>query len=96
MKIQSLVAAVLLGGMLASPAFAANSQQDKMKACNAQAAGKTGDERKAFMKDCLSTKPAKKMTQQEKMKACNAQATDKKGDDRKAFMKSCLSSQPAA
>lgn len=93
---QSLVAAVLLGGMLASPAFAANSQQDKMKACNTQAAGKTGDERKAFMKDCLSAKPAKKMTQQEKMKACNTQAADKKGDDRKAFMKSCLSSQPAA
>jgi hypothetical protein len=96
MKIQSLVAAVLLGGMLASPAFAANSQQDKMKACNTQSDGKTGDERKAFMKDCLSAKPAKKMTQQEKMKACNTQAADKKGDDRKAFMKSCLSSQPAA
>ncbi|MCF1366809.1 PsiF family protein [Burkholderia cenocepacia] len=96
MKIQSLVAAVLLGGMLASPAFAANSQQDKMKACNIQAAGKTGDERKAFMKDCLSAKPAKAMTQQEKMKACNTQATGKKGDDRKAFMKSCLSNQPAA
>ncbi|HKT65608.1 PsiF family protein [Burkholderia sp. 22313] len=96
MKIQSLVAAVLLGGMLASPAFAANSQQDKMKACNTQAAGKSGDERKAFMKDCLSAKPAKKMTQQEKMKACNTQAADKKGDDRKTFMKSCLSSQPAA
>ncbi|ABO54811.1 PsiF repeat protein [Burkholderia vietnamiensis G4] len=95
MKIQSLVAAVLLGGMLASPAFAANSQQDKMKACNAQAAGKTGDERKAFMKDCLSAKPAKKMSQQEKMKACNTQAADKKGDDRKTFMKSCLSNQPA-
>jgi len=96
MKIQSLVAAVLLDGMLASPAFAANTQQDKMKACNTQAAGKSGDERKAFMKDCLSAKPAKKMTQQEKMKACNTQAADKKGDDRKTFMKSCLSSQPAA
>ena len=36
---------------------AANSQQDKMKACNAQATGKKGDERKAFMSDCLS-KPA--------------------------------------
>ncbi|WP_049127259.1 PsiF family protein, partial [Burkholderia cenocepacia] len=67
-----------------------------MKACNTQAAGKTGDERKAFMKDCLSAKPAKAMTQQEKMKACNTQATGKKGDDRKAFMKSCLSNQPAA
>jgi len=94
MKIQSLVAALLVGGMLASPAFAQNSQQDKMKACNAQAAGKTGDERKAFMKDCLSAK--KKMTQQDKMKACNKDATGKTGDDRKAFMKNCLSNPAGA
>ncbi|MCM2492917.1 phosphate starvation-inducible protein PsiF [Burkholderia glumae] len=94
MKIRSLMAALLVGGMLASPAFAANSQQDKMKACNAQAAGKSGDERKAFMKDCLSAKP--KMSQQDKMKACNTQAAGKKGDERKAFMKACLSNQPAA
>ncbi|KDB06767.1 PsiF repeat-containing protein [Burkholderia sp. lig30] len=94
MKIQSLVAALLVGGMLASPAFAQSSQQDKMKACNTQAAGKKGDERKAFMKDCLSAK--KKMTQQDKMKACNKDATGKTGDDRKAFMKSCLSNQAGA
>lgn len=96
MKIRSLMAALLVGGVLATPAFAANSQQDKMKACNAQAAGKTGDERKAFMKDRLAAKPAKKMSQQEKMKACNTQAADKKGDERKAFMKDCLSAKPAA
>ncbi|KVN34035.1 phosphate starvation-inducible protein PsiF [Burkholderia pyrrocinia] len=96
MKIQSLVAALLVGGMLASPAFAQNSQQDKMKACNTQAAGKTGDARKAFMKDCLSAKPAKAMSQQDKMKACNKDASGKKGDERKAFMKSCLTAQPAA
>ncbi|KGS78801.1 psiF repeat family protein [Burkholderia pseudomallei MSHR7500] len=96
MKIRSLMAALLVGGVLATPAFAANSQQVKMKACNAQAAGKTGDERKAFMKDCLAAKPAKKMSQQEKMKACNTQAADKKGDERKAFMKDCLSAKPAA
>ncbi|KGW31892.1 PsiF family protein [Burkholderia pseudomallei] len=96
MKIRSLMAALLVGGVLATPAFAANSQQDKMKACNAQAAGKTGDERKAFMKDCLAAKPAKKMSQQEKMKACNTQAADKKGDERKAFMKDCLSAKPTA
>ena len=96
MKIQSLVAALLVGGMLASPVFAQNSQKDKMKACNTQAAGKTGDERKAFMKDCLSAKPAKKMSQQDKMKACNKDAGDKKGDERKAFMKSCLSTQAGA
>ncbi|ABN82980.1 phosphate starvation-inducible protein [Burkholderia pseudomallei] len=96
MKIRSLMAALLVGGVLATPAFAANSQQDKMKACNAQAAGKTGDERKAFMKDCLAAKPAKKMSQQEKMKACNTQAAGKTGDERKAFMKDCLSAKPAA
>lgn len=30
------------------------SQQDKMATCNQEAAGKKGDERKTFMKDCLS------------------------------------------
>ena len=30
------------------------TQQDKMKSCNAEATGKKGDERKAFMKACLS------------------------------------------
>lgn len=34
---------------------AANSQQSKMATCNADATGKKGDERKAFMKECLST-----------------------------------------
>ena len=35
---------------------ATNSQQDKMKSCNADPKAKTlkGDERKAFMKECLS------------------------------------------
>jgi hypothetical protein len=82
-----------------NPAFAANSQQSKMASCNKDATGKTGDDRKAFMKDCLSAKPAAApaapMTQQEKMKSCNANATDKKGDDRKAFMKQCLSKPKA-
>jgi hypothetical protein len=35
------------------------SQQDKMKACNTQAADKKGDDRKAFMKSCLSSAPSK-------------------------------------
>ena len=61
MKIQSVLAAIVLGGVLAAPALAqtpppANSQQSKMKTCNTQAAGKKGDDRKAFMKQCLSTK----------------------------------------
>ncbi|QGZ61482.1 PsiF family protein [Paraburkholderia acidisoli] len=104
MKMQSLIAAVVLGGVLAAPAFAqtaapaapaTNSQQNKMKTCNTQAADKKGDDRKAFMKQCLSAAgaPAPTMTQQERMKSCNTQATGKKGDDRKAFMKQCLSTK---
>jgi hypothetical protein len=73
------------------------AQQNKMKTCNADATGKKGDERKAFMKECLSAKPAAaaepKLTQQEKMKKCNVDATGKKGDERKGFMKECLSSK---
>jgi hypothetical protein len=40
----------------AAPAKPApTAQQTKMKTCNADAAGKKGDERKAFMKTCLSS-----------------------------------------
>ena len=56
MKIQSALAALLLGAVLASPAFAQNSQQSKMTACNQQAGDKKGDDRKAFMSSCLSNK----------------------------------------
>jgi hypothetical protein len=67
-------------------------QQEKMKACNAKAGDKKGDERKAFMSDCL--KAAAPASQQEKMKKCNADASAKalKGDERKTFMSSCLKS----
>ena len=75
------------------------AQQEKMKSCNAQASkkGMKGEERKAFMSDCLSAdgkKDDQKTTaQQQKMKSCNAQASkkDMKGDERKAFMSKCLS-----
>lgn len=33
-----------------------DSQQSRMKTCNAEAKGKSGDERRAFMKECLSKK----------------------------------------
>jgi len=80
----------------AADAPAKNSQQSKMATCNADAKDMKGDERKAFMKECLSAKPAKAPTQQEKMKTCNADAAGKKGDERKAFMKECLSAKKAA
>jgi hypothetical protein len=86
----------------AAPA-AKTVQQGKMATCNKDAADKKGDERKAFMKECLSAKPAaaaapasdKKTAQQEKMKTCNKDAGDKKlkGDARKTFMKECLSNK---
>ncbi|MGC4099138.1 MAG: PsiF family protein [Nitrospira sp.] len=82
--------------------MAAPAQQNKMKACNDQATAKgfgegKGEERRAFMKECLSTKPEKggssKDTQQNKMKTCNKEAGEKKlkGDERKQFMSDCLS-----
>ena len=81
-------------GLLSAPAQAADgdktAQQTKMGMCNKDAGEKKGDERKAFMKECLS---AKKVSQQGKMKSCNADAGAKKlkGDERKSFMKECLS-----
>lgn len=87
------IAVSVFSASLAPAAFAATTQQNKMKECNASATDKKGDERKAFMKECLSAKPAAKgTTQQEKMKSCNKDAGEKalKGDDRKKFMSECL------
>ena len=81
------------------PSAAQKKQQERMASCNKQAGSKgmKGDERKAFMSDCLKAdgkgaSPAQ-AAQQEKMKGCNAQASkkDMKGDERQAFMKKCLS-----
>jgi hypothetical protein len=73
----------------AADADGKTAQQNKMGDCNKQAADKKGDERKAFMKSCLSAKPAA-TSQQDKMKTCNADAKGMKGDERKAFMSKCL------
>jgi hypothetical protein len=90
--------ALMAGEAAFSEAAHENSQQQKMTSCSADAKAKSlkGDERKAFMKDCLShhePEAAKTNMQQEKMKSCNADAKSKslKGDERRAFMKSCLS-----
>jgi len=85
------------------PSPAQLAQQEKMKSCNKEATDKAlkGEARKAFMKTCLSGKPAvaatvvpaaKPATQQEKMKFCNKEAGTKKlkGDERKKFMSDCL------
>jgi hypothetical protein len=55
-----LIAITLAAATLAAPARAADaaptSQQSRMAVCNKEAVGKKGDERKAFMKQCLSSK----------------------------------------
>jgi len=92
---------LLLAACLAMP-FAGHAaeekkptaQQEKMTACNKEAATKNlkGDERKTFMSTCLSASPAA-TSQQDRMTTCNKDASGKnlKGDERKAFMSKCLS-----
>jgi len=96
-SLMALGLALAVGGAHAADDKAPTAQQSKMKTCNADAKDKKGDERKAFMKECLSAKPVAaedgKTAQQNKMKTCNADAKDKKGDERKAFMKECLSAK---
>jgi CCR4-NOT transcriptional regulation complex NOT5 subunit len=75
-------------------------QRTRMKTCNADAKAKSlsGDERSAFMKNCLSASgtaatPHKELTpQQQKMSTCSKDAKAKglKGDERKSFMSTCL------
>jgi len=49
---------LLLGLLMCSQGFAATAQQEKMTTCNADATAKAlkGDERKAFMSNCLKKK----------------------------------------
>ncbi len=66
-------------------------QQQKMTTCNADAKDKalTGDERKAFMKECLSAKSDAKPSS--KLGACSKEAAEKglKGDERTKYLSEC-------
>ena len=90
---KNILVAAMLSVMAISTAYA-GAQQEKMKTCNADAKEKAlkGQERKDFMKACLSKDGApaaasaaaapaaagdKKTAQQEKMKTCNAEAKEK-------------------
>ena len=116
MSIKTFMAATVTAmALLAAPGYAQDepakkapsekqlAQRAKMKNCNAEAKSQSlkGDDRKAFMKTCLSgdapdtagaSAAAPANDQKAKMKACNAEVKEKalKGDDRKAFMKTCL------
>jgi hypothetical protein len=94
---------LIFSAFVASAAWAQDKQltpqQERMKACNQQAAKKElkGEERKSFMSDCLKTDD-KLTSQQQRMKSCNDQAGNKalKGDERKAFMSRCLKGDKTA
>jgi hypothetical protein len=59
MKYPAIVAlAIAMLFSVSAPAMAESAQQSRMKECNAEAKGKSGAERKAFMKSCLSGKAA--------------------------------------
>jgi len=92
-----LLVMVMAGAFAAAaPAFAAettpaqNAQQEKMKDCNKQAEGKTGDARKAFMQSCLSAKPAPPPKAENKMAMCNKQTAGLSGDARSKAQSECM------
>jgi len=84
------------------PTAAQKAQRERMKACNQEAKAKElkGDERKAFMQECLksensaASKSAKadKVAAKEKAEQCKQEAAEKKlkGDARKTYLASCL------
>lgn len=84
------ILALLMFGTFAvtsAPAFAANAQQERMTACNKEAADKKGDERKKFMSTCLSNK---KKESDNKMATCNTKSKGMTADERKKFMSDCM------
>ena len=90
-------ASVALAQAPAAPEKKATPQQEKMKACNAEAKGKKGDERKAFMKECLGAKKTGEAKAAPAAPAaaaasgCQAKAAEKKlaGAAKTSFMKKC-------
>ena len=86
---KKILALMMLGAfaVVATPTFAANAQQERMKACNKDAGEKKGDDRKKFMSSCLSEK---KKASDSKMATCNTKSKGMKGDEHKKFMSDCM------
>ncbi|MBV8037523.1 MAG: phosphate starvation-inducible protein PsiF [Pelomonas sp.] len=87
--------AILLACAIVAMGAQATPQQDKMKTCNVEAKGKKGDERKAFMKECLAAKPA---DAEPGSAACEKSAADKKlhGAAAKSHIKKCMADAAAS
>ena len=93
-KLMTLAAACMLAASLpayaADPTPAQKAQQDKMAACNTKSEGKTGDERKKFMSECLSAKPAEPAKAESKISMCNKQTAGLSGDARSKAQSECM------
>ncbi|MEO8039239.1 MAG: PsiF family protein [Betaproteobacteria bacterium] len=90
-----VVTAIALSLAVSAPAFA-KPQQEKMKLCSTEAKTRSlkGDDRRAFMSQCLAATAEEKQARQaqlEKSKACVAEAKSKalKGEARKKFVNEC-------
>jgi hypothetical protein len=105
-SMKTLVAAVSLA-VLSCSAFAADdkgeakkptAQQERMKACNQDATGKKGDERKAFMSNCLKGKSEAAAPAAAAPAGCEGMAAEKKlaGAAKSSFMKKCSADAGAA
>ncbi|HWS12409.1 MAG TPA: PsiF family protein [Rhodocyclaceae bacterium] len=93
MKRTVLAAAVslLFANLALAPSASAGTQQDKMTACNKEAGDKklSGDERKKFMSECLSSKPAGEKAATEKAAGEKAAADKPAATSQQEKMKAC-------
>lgn len=98
LTLATLGMALALGNAHAAEEKAPTKQQTRMTTCNAEAKTKDlkGDERKAFMKECLAAKPAEAATPA--AAACEKSAADKKlhGAAAKSHIKKCVADAASA
>jgi psiF repeat len=85
----SLLSLFASGGAFAASDAAPNPQQEKMKACQAQATEKKLEKqaRQDYVNTCLKAKPAK---QESKMAMCNKKTAGLKGDERNKAQSECM------
>ena len=94
-----LTALVVSCAALSTAAFAADApaasapmgkQQTKMAECNKDAGDKKGDERKAFMKTCLSATPMAEAKPESKMSMCNKKTAGLAKEARSKAQSECM------
>lgn len=85
-KLMLSAISLLVAQLALAPAATAGTQQDKMTACNKEAGEKklAGDERKAFMKECLSAKKDGGSAAKADDKAAKADDKTAKAEDKTA------------